>query len=105
MRAMQPPWSSISLTVPKEIRSGSKLEVKLDLGALYAQGLGRAQDLVEAYKWMWLATREDVPGADAVLREISQKLNMPQVLEGVQRAAKYQDGHKSAAKTSSVGGR
>ena len=46
----------------------------LDLGALCAQGLGRKQDLVEGYKWFWLATWEDVPGADAALREISQKL-------------------------------
>ncbi len=67
---------------------------QLDLGAMCAQGLGQGQDLVEAYKWLWLATNADVPGADASLREISQKLNGSQVLDGVQRAAKFQDEHK-----------
>ena len=71
---------------------------QLDLGALCAQGVGRKQDLVEAYKWMWLATWEDVPGADVALREISQKLNGAQVLEGVQRAAKFQAAHEKGAK-------
>ena len=70
----------------------------LDLGAMFAQGIGRPQDLVEAYKWIWLATAEDVPGADVALREISQKLSGAQVIEGVQRAAKFQDTHKAAAK-------
>jgi hypothetical protein len=78
---------------------------KLDLGALCAQGLGRKQDFVEAYKWMWLATWEDVPGADAALREVSQKLNIPQVLEGVQRAAKYQHEHGGKTKAPSAAGR
>ena len=71
---------------------------QLDLGALCAQGLGRTQDLVEAYKWMWLATWGDVPGADAALREISKKLGISQVLDGVQRAAKFQDAHEKRAK-------
>ena len=70
----------------------------LDLGAMFAQGVGRAPDLVEAYKWFWLATWEHVPGADAVLLEISQKLTGMQVVEGVQRAAKFQDSHKAGAK-------
>ena len=69
---------------------------QLDLGAMCAQGIGRAQDPVEAYKWFWLATSAEVPGADASLREISQKLNGSQVLDGVQRAAKFQDEHKPA---------
>ena len=78
---------------------------QLDLGALFAQGIGRKQDLVEAYKWIWLATWEDAPGADAALREISQKLNGSQVLDGVQRAAKFQDAHKKDAKTPAAAGR
>ena len=71
---------------------------QLDLGAMFAQGIGRKQDFVEAYKWLWLATWGDAPGADAALREISQKLSGAQVIEGVQRAAKFQDAHKPAAK-------
>ena len=74
----------------------------LDLGALCVQGLGRAQDLVEGYKWFWLATWEEVPGADAALREISQKLSGGQVVEGVRRAAKFQDEHRKEAKAPSA---
>ena len=65
----------------------------LDLGAMSAQGAGRAQDVVEAYKWFWLATWEQVPGADAALLEISKKLTAAQVVQGVQRAVKFQDSH------------
>ena len=68
-----------------------------DLGAMVAQGVGRAPDLVEAYKWFWLATWEHVPGADALLLEVSKKLTGAQVVEGVRRAAKFQDSHKGAA--------
>ena len=67
---------------------------QLDLGSLCAQGLGLPQDMVEAYKWIWLATWERVPGAEAALREISQKLNGSQVIDGVQRAVRFQDAHK-----------
>jgi TPR repeat protein len=77
----------------------------LDLGSLCVQGLGRPLDLVEGYKWFWLATWEDVPGADAALREVSQKLNCAQVLDGVQRAARFQDAHAKAAKTPSAASR
>lgn len=77
----------------------------LDLGAMFAQGLGRKQDLVEAYKWIWLATWEDVAGADTALREISQKLNCAEVLDGVQRAAKFQDAHGRDAKAPGAAGR
>ena len=76
----------------------------LDLGALHAQGLGRPQDLVEGYKWFWLATWADVPGADVALREISQKLDCAQVLDGVQRAAKFQDAHRKDAKAPAAAG-
>ncbi len=71
---------------------------QLDLGAMFAQGLGRTADLVEAYKWIWLATRTDAPGAEAALREISQKLDGAQVIEGVQRAAKFQEEHGKPSK-------
>jgi hypothetical protein len=70
---------------------------QLDFGSLCAQGTGRPQDLVEAYKWIWLATWEDAPGADVALREISPKLSGAQVLDGVQRAAKFQEAHKKPA--------
>ena len=76
---------------------------QLDLGTLIAQGIGRPQDFVEAYKWIWLATWDGVPGADAALREISQKLDGSQVLDGVQRAAKFQDAHTKVAREPSAG--
>ncbi len=78
---------------------------QLDLGAMGAQGIGQAPDLVEAYKWFWLATSAGVPGADASLREISQKLNGAQILDGVHRAAKFQDTHKSNAKAPAAAAR
>jgi TPR repeat protein len=78
---------------------------QLDLGVLCAQGNGRPQDFVEGYKWIWLATWGKVPGADAVLVEISQKLNGGQVLDGVQRASRFLDAHKKDAKTPSAVGR
>jgi TPR repeat protein len=70
---------------------------QLDLGAMFAQGIGAKQDLVEAYKWIWLATWEDAPGAEAALREISPKVSGEQLLDGVQRAAKFQEAHKKPA--------
>jgi hypothetical protein len=67
---------------------------QFDFGTLRAQGKGLPVDLVEAYKWLWLATWEDVPGADAALRELSVKLGSAQILMGVRRAAEFQDGHR-----------
>ena len=72
---------------------------QFDLGAMCAQGVGRAPDPVEAYKWFWLATWEKVPGADALLIEVSKKLTGMQVVEGVQRAVKFQDSHKGSGKS------
>lgn len=65
---------------------------QFDLGSVLSQGLGQTQDLVEAYKWLWLATSGGAPGADAALRGISQKLSGAQILEGVQRAAQFHEG-------------
>ena len=67
-----------------------------------AQGVGRAPDDVEAYKWFWLATWEHVPGADAMLLEVSKKLTGAQVLEGVKRAVRFQDSHRDDAKAASA---
>ena len=78
---------------------------QLDLGAMFMQGIGRTPDLVEAYKWLWLATWEDAPGADAMLLEISKKLSGLQVIEGVQRAAKFQDAHKPPTKAPAAAAR
>jgi hypothetical protein len=61
-----------------------------DFGTLYAQGRAVPVDLVEAYKWLWLATWEDAPGADVALRELSGKLAAWQVLVGIRRAAEFQ---------------
>ena len=69
----------------------------LDLGSLHAQGRGVPLDLVEAYVWIWLATWEGVPGADGALREISQRLDMGQVLRGVHRAVEFQKAHPKKA--------
>ena len=78
---------------------------QFDLGSMCAQGVGQEQDLVEAYKWLWLATNANVPGADSSLREISQKLTGAQVLDGVQRASKFQDAHKKDPKAPAAAAR
>ena len=72
-----------------------------DFGTLCAQGKGVPADVVEGYKWLWLATWDDVPGADVVLRELSGKLGSSQIVMGVRRAAEFQASHR---KPDSVGG-
>ena len=67
---------------------------QLDFGKLCAQGQGVEADLVEAYKWIWLATWSDAPGADATLAELSQKLASWQILAGIRKAAAFQDTQK-----------
>ena len=67
-----------------------------DFGTLHAQGRGVPADPGEAYKWLWLATWEGVPGADVVLMEVSKKLTAAQIIRGVQRAAEFQDARRKA---------
>ena len=67
---------------------------QLDFGILCLQGQGVALDSVEAYKWIWLATWADAPGADAALLELSPKLKSWQILDGVKKAAAFQEAHK-----------
>ena len=74
---------------------------QFDFGTLCAQGEGVAVDLVEAYKWLWLATWAEVEGAEAALRELSGKLDSRQMLTAIQRAAELQQG---GAKPASSGG-
>jgi TPR repeat protein len=69
---------------------------QLDFGTLLGRGQGMPQDLVESYKWLWLATWADAPGAEAALRELSPKLGMSQVLAGLRRAAAFHDAQRSA---------
>jgi hypothetical protein len=69
---------------------------QFDFGTLCAQGKGVPVDLVEGYKWLWLATWEQVPGADAALRELSGKVAAWQVLMGVRRATEFQDKQRKA---------
>jgi hypothetical protein len=63
---------------------------QFDFGTLCAQGRGVAVDLVEAYKWLWLATWSEVEGADAALRELSGKLDSRQMLTAIRRAVELQ---------------
>ena len=73
---------------------------QFDYGTLKMKGEGA--DLVEAYEWLWLATWVQEPGADAMLQELSKKVQAWQVVLGVQRAAKYQDAHPATAKKSAA---
>lgn len=61
---------------------------QLDLGKLKSSG--QDEDLAEAYEWLWLATWEREPGAEAALQELSKKVGAWQVLLGVRRAAEFQ---------------
>lgn len=70
---------------------------QLDFGMLCLQGQGVASDPVEAYKWIWLATWADAPGADGALLDLSSKLKSLQILDGVKKAAAFQDAHKKPA--------
>ena len=69
---------------------------QLDFGKLHVLGQGVEADIVEAYKWVWLATWADAPGADASLAELSQKLAPWQILAGIRKAAAFQDANKNA---------
>ena len=70
---------------------------QLDFGKLHIQGQGVEVDMVEAYRWIWLATWAGAPGGDAALAEFSQKLAPWQILVGIRKAAAYQAAHKEPA--------
>jgi len=70
---------------------------QLDFGMLCSQGQGVAADPAEAYKWIWLATWSDAPGADAALLDLSKKIKSSQILAGIQMAAAFQDERRKAA--------
>lgn len=71
---------------------------QLDYGTLMAKGAG--VDLAVAYQWLWLATWAHEPGAEEALRQLSQKLEMWQILLGVREAAKIQDALQAPAPSS-----
>ncbi len=68
---------------------------QFDYGVLKAKGKG--EELAEAYEWLWLATWEREPGAEAALQQLSTKIEGWQVLLGVRRAAEFQRKHPASA--------
>lgn len=70
---------------------------QFDVGTLCRTGQGVPKDLIEAYKWFWLATWADVPGADAALLDLSNQISRAQLVRGVRRAAAFQDARKVPA--------
>ncbi len=60
---------------------------QFDYGTLFAQGTGVKADIVEAYCWLWLATRADAPGADEALRALLPRMAAWQIVAGTKLAA------------------
>jgi TPR repeat protein len=71
---------------------------QLDYGTLRFRGQGVERDLVDSYKWVWLATWAGAPGADAALAELSPQLQTWQLLAGMRAAVDYQESHRKSAK-------
>lgn len=71
---------------------------QLDYGTLRFRGQGVDRDLVDSYKWLWLATWADAPGADAALAEISSQMQTWELLSGLRNAVDYQEAHRKPAK-------
>ncbi len=63
---------------------------QFDYGTLFAQGAGVKADMVEAYCWLWLATRADAPGADEALRSLLARMAAWQIVAGTKLAAVWQ---------------
>jgi TPR repeat protein len=63
---------------------------QLDFGVMRLRGLGESANPIEAYAWLWLATRGGAPGADETLRQVSAQFSMGQIIAGVQVASGLQ---------------
>jgi TPR repeat protein len=70
---------------------------QLDFGTLRFRGQGCDKDLVDSYKWVWLATWAGVPGADDALAELSPQLQNWELLAGLRSAAAYQEARRKTA--------
>ena len=61
-----------------------------NLGYMYDEGKGVAQDLIESYKWFLLAARRDREGAEGHLELLRKEFLTPEaVAEAVKRADKW----------------
>jgi TPR repeat protein len=63
---------------------------QLDFGVMRLRGLSESANPIEAYAWLWLATRGGAPGADETLRQVSAQFSMGQIIAGMQVAAGLQ---------------
>lgn len=60
---------------------------QFDFGVMRLRGLGQKADRIEAYAWLWLATWEQVPGAEETLRQATPPFAMGEIIAGVKLAA------------------
>lgn len=63
---------------------------QLDYDIMRLRGMGGPANILEAYAWIWLATRGGAPGGDETLRQFSARLSMGEVIAGLQLAALLQ---------------
>ena len=65
---------------------------QFDFGVMRLNGIGEKADSIEAYAWLWLATRGGAPGAEEALRHLMAKLSMGEVIGGTQLAVALEVG-------------
>jgi uncharacterized protein len=56
------------------------------IGQMYFSGQGVVQDVIEAYKWLHLASRQGNPAADAFLETVTPVMSAEQIEEAKRRA-------------------
>jgi len=62
----------------------------MSLGRLCIQGLGVKADVVEAYKWLYLASQNGDGSATGTLIAVRERLTPAEVLEACRRAEDFQ---------------
>jgi TPR repeat protein len=68
-------------------------EIRFDLGKMYMNGIGAAQDYVSAYAWFELAKAAGDIRAQAQQDTLEQKMDSGQVQEARQRASQWLQSH------------
>jgi TPR repeat protein len=56
---------------------------QLDFGLLRLRGISSPANSMEAYAWLWLATRNDAPGAEETFRQALPRFSVADVLGGM----------------------
>jgi TPR repeat protein len=78
-------------------------EIRFDLGKMYMNGTGTAQDYVSAYAWFALAKAAGDIRAQAQQDTLEQKMDSGQVQQARQRASQWLQSHSRKAAKSHPG--